>query len=127
MARTQRTDSGIYNRPAQVQAPAAYVDDGEGGNSNANVWNTVRSPRVALQSATSPRYIFHRLYQYGQLYPEASHFALMRYAGSTTIDATMRLVVNNRAYQIIGVEDVNLEHVTTLLVLIEYQAQGSKQ
>lgn len=126
MARTQRTDSGVYNRPAQVQAPAAYVDDGEGGNSNANVWNTVRSPRVTLQSAANPRYAFHRLYLYAQLYPEATHFSIMRYASSAAIDATMRLVVDNRVYQIIGAEDVNLEHVTTLLALIEYQAQGSK-
>lgn len=124
--RTQRTDSGIYNRPATIQAPAAYADDGQGGNSNANVWNTVRSPMVALLSATNPRSIFHRQYQYAQLYPEATHFALMRYASDQAIDATMRLVANNRIYQIIGAEDVNLEHVTTLLVLVEYQAQGSK-
>jgi head-tail adaptor len=124
--RTQRTDSGRYNRPATIQAPAAYSDDGQGGNANAGQWTTVRSPMIWLQSATNPRYTFHRLYQYSQLYPEATHFAAMRYASDTAIDATMRLVVSSRVYQIIGAEDVNLEHVTTLLALIEYQAQGSK-
>lgn len=124
--RTQRTDSGIYNRPALIQKPAAYADDGQGGNSNANKWVNVRSPFIQLQSATNIRYVFHRLFQYGQLYPDATHFASMRYANDTAIDATMQLVVDNRVYQIIGAEDVNLEHVTTLLALVEYQAQGSK-
>lgn len=124
--RTQRTDSGVYNRPATIQAPAAYVDDGQGGNSNANVWTTVRSPMIWLQTATNIRYVFHRLFTYAQLYPDASHFATMRYANDTAIDATKQLVVDGRVYQIIGAEDVNLEHVTTLLALVEYQAQGSK-
>lgn len=123
--RTQRTDSGVYNRPAQIQAPAAYVDNGQGGNTNANQWTTVRSPMITL--LPSPiRYVFHRLFQFGQLYPEASHFAEMRYANDVAIDATMRMVASYRTFQIIGAEDVNFEHVTTVLALVEYQAQGSK-
>lgn len=124
--RTQRTDSGAYNRPGQIQSPAAYTDNGQGGNANAGVWTTVRSPMVSLQSAPNPRYIFHRLYQYGQLYPDATHFAYMRYASDVAIDATQRLVVDGRVYQIIGALDMNLEHVNTLLALQEVQAQGSK-
>jgi hypothetical protein len=66
-----------------------------------------------------------RLYEYMQLYPDASHWAFCRYAHDTPIDATMRLLIDNRSYQIIGVEDVNLEHVDTLMVLTEIQSQGS--
>ena len=125
MARTQRTDSGSYNRPSQLQAPASYADDGQGGNSNAGMWTTVRSPMVSLESRTFGRGL-HRTYQYGQLYPDADHWAVIRYANDVAINATMRLVIDNRAFQIIGAEDINLEHVSTLLALVEYQAQGSK-
>lgn len=124
--RTQRTDSGAYNRPAQIQAPASYVDNGQGGNANAGQWTTVRSPMIFLTASSNVRYVFHRLYQYSQLYPDASHFALMRYASDVAIDATHQLVVSGRTYQIIGAEDVNLEHVTTMLALLENQAQGSR-
>lgn len=123
--RTQRTDSGAYNRPAQVQAPVAYVDDGQGGNTNANQWTTVRSPMILLQS-TNARFVFRRLYTYAQLYPEATHFAEMRYASDVAINATMQLVTSGHTYQIIGADDVNFEHMTTVLALVEYQAQGSK-
>lgn len=123
--RTQRTDSGSYNRPAQLQAPAAYVDDGQGGNLNANVWTTVRSPMIQLESRAIGRGL-HRTYQYAQLYPDADHWAEMRYASDVAIDARMSLLVDGRRFQIIGAIDINLEHVTTLLALVEYQAQGSR-
>lgn len=127
--RNQRTDSGSYNRPAQIQAPAARSDDGQGGNANANSWTTVRSPMIDLMSGNFGRGL-KRSYQYGQLYPTASHWADMRYANDTAIDATMRLVVPTgsatHVYQILGAEDLGFEHVTTTLALIEYQAQGSK-
>lgn len=126
MSRTQRTDSGIYNTPAQIQAPLAYSDNGQGGNANANQWTTVRSPWIRLSSSPTVRYVLHRPYQYSQLYPDATHFATMRYSSHTAIDAAMELVIGTRRYQIIGAEDVGLEHVTTLLALIEYQAQGSQ-
>lgn len=122
--RTQRTDSGAYNKPAQIQAPAAYVDNGQGGNTNAGEWTIVRSPMILL--LTSPvRYTFRRIYQYAQLYPDATHWAEMRYS-TTPINATMRLVAGYRTFQIIGAEDVNFEHVTIVLALVEYQAVGSK-
>jgi head-tail adaptor len=126
MVRTvTKPDAGKYNRPAQIQAPAAYVDNGQGGNSNADVWTTVRSPMIQLESRVFGRGL-HRTFQYGQLYPDASHWAELHYANDTAIDATMRLVIDSRVFQIIGAEDVNLEHVTTLLALVEYQAKGSK-
>ena len=80
---------------------------------------------VDLESRTFGRGL-HRTYQYGQLYPDADHWAIIRYANDVAINATMRLVIDNRAFQIIGAEDINLEHVSTLLALVEYQAQGSK-
>jgi hypothetical protein len=80
---------------------------------------------IQLESRTFGRGL-HRSFQYDQLYPEANHYAEMRYANDTAIDATMRLVVDGRHFQILGALDVGLEHVTTLLALVEYQAQGSK-
>lgn len=67
-----------------------------------------------------------RPFQYGQLYPNASHWAEMRYADDVAIDATMTLLVDGRRYQILGARDMDLEHVTTVLALIEYQSEGSK-
>jgi len=123
--RNQRTDSGSYNRPAAIQAPAARTDDGQGGNSAANSWTTVRSPMICLQSGNFGRGL-RRAFQYGQLYPTASHWAEMRYSNDVAIDATMELLVDNRHFQILGALDVELEHVTTILALVEYQAGGSK-
>ena len=132
MARTvAKPDAGAFNRPAQIQAPAAYVDDGQGGNSNAGTWVTVRGGdpdnplMIQLESRAFGRGLT-RTFQYGQLYPDASHWAELRYANDTAIDATMRLVVDGRVFQILGAEDVNLEHVITLLALVEYQAKGSR-
>jgi hypothetical protein len=122
--RNQRTDSGSYNRPAQIQARAAYADDGQGGNANANSWTTVRSPMIHLQSGNFGRGT-KRSYQFGQLYPTASHWAEMRYSHDQDIDATMTLLVDNRRFQILGAIDVELEHVTTMLALVEYKAQGA--
>jgi hypothetical protein len=123
--RNQRTDSGSYNRPAQIQAPAAYVDNGSGGNSNAGQWITVRSPMIHLQSGNFGRGT-RRSFQFGQLYPTASHWAEMRYANDVAIDATMTLFVDGRRFQILGALDMDVEHTTTMLALVEWQAQGSK-
>ena len=123
--RNQRTDSGKYNRPAQIQAPATRVDDGQGGNSAANTWTTVRSPMLLLSSAQAGRGL-RRAFQFGQLYPTASHWAEFRYANDVAINATMTLLIDGRRFQILGAIDLDLEHVTTVLPLIEYQAQGSK-
>lgn len=135
MARNSRTDAGNYNHPAQILAPAAYVDNGQGGNANANQWTTVRSPFIRLQSGKFGRGS-SRAYQYGQLYPTANHWAEMRYSDSVTIDATMMLLVNGllvngliasgRRFEILGAIDQEMEHVVTVLALVEYQAQGSK-
>lgn len=126
--RNTRTDSGSYNRPAQIQAPLARVDDGQGGNTNANQWTTVRGANpplmIHLLSGNFGRGL-HRAYQYGQLYPTASHWAECRYANDVEIDASMTLVENNQRYQILGAIDVEMEHVTTILALIKYQARGS--
>ena len=123
--RNTRTDSGWYNRPAQIQAPAAFVSDGQGGNANAGQWSTIRSPMIRLQSRLNGRG-FNRGLQYDQLYPTATHWAECRYAHDETVDASMTMLIDGRRFQIIGVVDVELEHVTTLLVLEEWQAQGSK-
>lgn len=123
--RSTRTDSGWYNRPAQIQAPAAFVSDGQGGNANAGQRTTVRSPMIRIQSRLNGRG-FARTLQFDQMYPTATHWAEMRYASDVTIDATMTLSVNGRLYQIIGAIDEEIEHVVTFLALEEWQAQGSK-
>lgn len=122
--RNQRTDSGSYNRPAQIQAPAAYSDNGQGGNANADVWTIVRSPFIHLQSGNYGRGT-RRSFQFGQLYPQTSHWAEMRYANDVAIDATMTLVENGQRYQILGAIDLEEEHVSTVLALVKYQAKGS--
>ena len=125
MARTaSNPDVGKYNRPGQIQAPATRVDDGQGGNSAAGSWTTVRSPMILLQSGNFGRGL-HRSFQYGQLYPEASHWAEFLYASDVAINATMTLLVDSRRFQILGAIDLNLSHVITLLALVEYQAKGS--
>ena len=75
--RNQRTDSGSYNRPSLIQAPAEYADDGHGGNANAGQWVTIRTPMIHLQSGNFGRGT-KRSYQFMQLYPTASHWAEMR-------------------------------------------------
>lgn len=122
--RNQRTDSGSYNRPAQIQAPAPYEDNGQGGNSAADEWTTIRSPFIHLQSGNYGRGT-RRSFQFGQLYPTASHWAEMRYAHDVAIDATMTLVENGQRYQILGAIDLEEEHVSTVLALVKYQAKGS--
>ncbi len=126
MARTVSgtPDAGKYNRPAQIQAPASWANDGQGGNANAGQWTTVRSPMIHLDSRTFGRGL-HRSFQYDQLYPDASHWAELLYANDVAIDATMTLLIDGRRFQILGAEDVNLSHVITLLALVEYQAKGS--
>lgn len=125
MARTvTKPDVGKYNRPAQIQAPASYVDDGQGGNSNSNVWVTVRSPMIRLESRTNGRGM-HLTYQYGQLYPDADHWCEFLYASDVAIDATMILLVDSREFRILGAEDESLLHNITLLALVEHQAKGS--
>lgn len=124
MARTNRTNAGNYNRPAQIQAPnATWVDNGQGGNANAGQWITVRSPWIHLYSGNAGRGS-GMTFKYGQLYPEARHWAEMRYS-STPIDATMTLLEGGRRYQILGAIDVDEAHITTILALVEYQAKGT--
>lgn len=125
--RNQRTDSGAYNRPAQVQAPATRVPSPTGGDTSSG-WTTVRSPMVHLAPMASfnAARSLHRGLKFAQLWPSASHWAEFRYASDVAIDATMTLLVNNRRYQIIGAMDIELEHVTTIVALEEWQAQGSK-
>jgi hypothetical protein len=123
-------DIGKYNRPALIQAPATRVDDGQGGNSAAGSWVTVRgggsTPLMILLDSGNFGRGLKRIFQYGQLYPEASHWAEFLYASDVAIDATMTLLVDNRRFQILGAEDVKLSHMITLLALVEYQAKGSK-
>ncbi len=125
--RNQRTDSGAYNRPAQIQAPATPVLSPTGGNSTSGQWTTVRSPmiHIAPMSAFNAARSLHRGLQFAQLYPTASHWAELRYASDVTIDASMTLLVNGRRFQILGALDVEMEHITTILALAEWQAKGS--
>lgn len=125
MTRDVRTDGGKYNRPAEIQAPAARVDDGAGGNSAGGQWNTVCSPMIHLFSAPNGRGST-RMYKYMQLYPEAKHWAELRYRATPTIDGTMTLLHRNRRYQILDAVNMDEENVTILLPLIEYQSQGTK-
>lgn len=117
-------DAGKYNRPAQIQAPELRVDDGQGGNSAANTWTTVRSPMILLDSGKFGRGL-RRTFQYGQLYPDANHWAECRYASDVAIDATMTLLVDGQRYQILGAIDEQLMHQTTILALVKPQAKGS--
>lgn len=126
MSRDNRTDSGAYNRPALIQAPAAYLDNGSGGNANANVWVTICSPMVHLFSGNFGRGL-KRGFQYSQLYPTADHFAEMRWRNDTVIDATMTLLLDGRRFQILGAIDPDMEHVKITLALVEYQAQGTRK
>lgn len=129
--RTQRTDSGSYNRPAIIKKPATRIDDGMGGDTSG--WITVRgggpSPlMVNLGSGNFGRGL-HLVYKVMQQWPQATHWVTFRYAPDAVISAGMFLfiTVNNveRQYQILGGEDVTLEHVTTVLALIEHGAKGS--
>lgn len=129
--RTQRTDSGSYNRPAVIQKLGPRVDDGMGGNVES--WITVRgggsSPLMVFIGSGSYGRGLHLVYKIMQLYPDANHYAMFRYASDAQITAGMRLsaTVNRiqRYYRILGAEDVTLEHVTTILPLVEIPAQGS--
>lgn len=135
MPRGNGTDAGNYNQPAQIQSPAPRMDNGQGGNASAGQWNTVRSPYIRLQNGKFGRGM-SRSFQYGQLYPTANHWADMRYAHGLTVDASMilmvngsivnGLMVNGRRFEILGAIDIDFEHVTTVLALIELQAKGSK-
>lgn len=66
------------------------------------------------------------MYKYMQLYPEAKHWAEMRYRATPTIDGTMTLLHRNRRYQILDACNMDEENVTILLPLVEYQAKGTK-
>lgn len=126
MTRVNRVDSGNYITPSTVQKEAPYVDNGQGGNSNAGVWNTICSPMVHLYSGNFGRGA-DRAYKYMQLYPTAKHWAEMRWRSDTAIDATMTIVIFGRRYQILGALDPDYEHVKILMPLVEYQAQGTKK
>lgn len=129
--RTQRTDAGNYNRPAIIKKTATRTDDGLGGDTSG--WTIVRGGgnpplMVSLGSSNFGRGL-HLVYKVMQQYPQATHWATFRYASDAIISAGMFLfiTVNNveRQYQILGGEDVTLEHVTTILALIEHGAKGS--
>jgi hypothetical protein len=130
MARTTTTpDAGSYSRPAIIQKEAAYADNGQGGNANANVWTTVRGGgslplMIGLHAGKFGRGA--RLsFRYGQLYPTADHYAEMRYSSDVAIVAGMRLVVNGRNFRILGAIDEDLRHMETIMPCIEEQAKGS--
>lgn len=126
-------DGGKYSRPATVEAPAAaWADNGQGGNANAGEWTTVvgsdptKPLMIHLYSAPNGRGS-SRLWKYMQLYPEARHWAELRYRSDTVIDGTMRLVHDGRIFQIIDAIDMDQEHRAILLPLVEYQAQGTRK
>lgn len=126
MTRDSRTDAGVYNRPAQIQKPSPYVDNGSGGNANAGQWITICSPFVRRYSANFGRGS-HRPYFSSQLYPTASHFAEMRWRSDTAIDGTMTMLLDGRRYQILDAIDPEMEHVKIIMPLVEYQSQGTKK
>lgn len=125
MARDVKTDPGRYNRPAQIQSLAPRVDDGAGGNSAGNQWNTVCSPFIHIFSAPAGKGS-GRMYKYMQLYPEAKHWAELRYRANPAIDGTMTLLHRGRRYQILDAVNMDEEDVTILLPLVEYQSKGTK-
>lgn len=126
MSRVNRTDSGNYTRPATIKAPAAYVDNGSGGNANANQYTIVCSPFVHLFSGNFGRGT-SRPFMFQQLYPTAHHWAEMRWRNDVVIDATMIMELDGRVFQILGAIDPDMEHVKILLPLVEYQAKGTRK
>ncbi len=118
------TSADKYNRPAKVQS-LTYTADAQGGNSTSGTWTTVCSPYVHIFTAPMGRGST-RMWRFMQLYPAAKHWATMRYRSSTTIDATMTLLVGSHRYQIIDAVDLDMEHIEIVLPLIEYQGKGSK-
>lgn len=125
MTRDARTDAGKYNRPAKIQAPAARVDDGSGGNSAGNEWEAICTPFIHFYSMPNGRGS-SRAYQYMQLYPTAKHWAELRYRATPVIDGTMTLLHRGRIYQILDAINMDEENVTILLPLVEYQAKGTR-
>lgn len=136
MTRVNRTDSGNYVTPAEIQAQSAYVDNGSGGNANAGVWDTIIGGNPAaplmihLFSGNFGRGL-SRSFKFQQLYPEASHWAEMRWRPEANlidvVDGTQTLLVFGRRYQILGARDPDLDHVKILMALVEYQAQGTRK
>jgi Phage head-tail joining protein len=125
MARTTTTpDAGSYNYPSFIQAEAPYSDDGQGGNANAGQWITVRSPMIGLLSGKFGRGA-HLTFKYGQNYPTADHYAVMRYSPDEAISAGMRLVVRGRYFRILGAIDEDFRHMETIMPCVEERAQGS--
>lgn len=126
---TETPDTGAYNRPAQIQKPADWVDNGSGGNANAGQWTTVRGGgpiplMVALHSGKFGRGA-RLTFQYGQLYATADHYAEVKYTSDVTISAGYRLVINNRVFRILGAIDEDMRNVNTIMPCIEEQAKGS--
>lgn len=129
--RTQRTDSGSYNRPAVIKKVGTRIDDGMSGDTSG--WTIVRGGgnpplMVSLGSGNFGRNL-HLVHTVMQQYPQATHWVLFRYASDAVISAGMFLFITvngvERQYQILGGEDIVLEHVTTILALIEHGAKGS--
>lgn len=124
MARTvTKPDTGRFNIPATIQAPAAWSDNGQGGNAAHGQWVTVRSPMIALHIGQAGKGA-SLSFKYGQLYPTANGWAEMRYS-STDINATMSILIAGRRYRILGAIDVDMRHQITVLPLQEEQAKGS--
>lgn len=123
--RATNQDVGKYNQPAQIQAPVAtWLDNGQGGNANAGQWTTVRSPMIALHAGRNGRGA-SLTYKYGQLYPDADHYAECLYTSDVAIKAGMILLVNGRAFQILGAIDENSRHVNVIMPCVEHAAKGS--
>jgi hypothetical protein len=122
--RATNQDVGKYNQPAQIQREADWADNGEGGNANAGQFVTVRSPMVALHSGRNGRGS-SLAYRYGQLYPEADHYAECLYAKDVAIMPGMNLLINDRSFQIIAAIDEDRRHVNTIIVCVEHGAKGS--
>lgn len=136
MTRVNRADSGNYTRPATIEQPAAYVANGEGGNSNAGLWDVVYGSdgkfMVHLFSGNFGRGS-SRPYFAMQLYPTARHWAETRWCSEMTgimgvaVDGKLTLVLDGRRYQIIDAYDPDYEHVKILMPLVEYQSQGTRK
>ena len=122
------TSADKYNRPSKIQFLGPRVDDGQGGNADnlaSPTWTTVCSPYVHVFTAPRGRGSTRMFYAM-QLYPQATHWAAMRFRASQVIDGTMTLLVSSHRYQIIDAVDLDMEHIEILLPLVEYQSKGSK-
>lgn len=125
MARTvKKPDAGNYNQPAEIQKPAAWSENGQGGNANAGQWTTVRSPMIHLYSGQAGRGA-SLTYKYGQLYPDARYWAETWYSSDVAIDARLTLLYRGQRYRILGAIDPDEQQMILILPLVLYQARGT--